>query len=124
MSVSLEKIPGVQSVHVSLKEGKASIALKPGNTVSLDAVREAVTKDGFNPEEAEVTARGEPVVGDGSLQLKITGPNVAYDVQTSDRAVQQGLRSMAGRTVTVKAVVPPPKDKMRVIKVNTFSQTK
>jgi copper chaperone CopZ len=124
VSVSVEKIPGIASVKVSLKEGLATIELKPGNTVSLEQVREAVTKDGFTPKDATVTARAEPVVSGGVVRLTITGLDATYELRPIDRAVQEGLRTLAGRTVTVNAVVPAPGGHARVMEVKTFSLVK
>ena len=125
MSVSLEKIPGVDSVNVSLNDGKATIRLKAGNTVTMEQVHQAVQRNGFNPQDATVTARAEPTLTGGKLQLKILGTNVTYDVAgPHDHAVQDGLRSLAGKPVIVKAVIPAPKDKTRVLQVKTFKPVK
>ena len=120
----MEKIPGVASVKVSLKDGLATLELKPGNTVSVEQVREAVTKDGFTPKEATVTARAEPVVSVGVLRLRITGLEVTYELRPIDQVLQEALRTLAGRTVTVNAVVPAPSDGARVMEVKTFTLAK
>jgi hypothetical protein len=120
----VERIPGVASVKVSLKDGLATMLLKPGNTVSLERVREAVTKDGFTPKEATVTARAEPLMSASVLRLAITGLDVIYEVRPIEQAVQGELRTLAGRTVTVNAVVPAPGGHARVMEVKTFSLVK
>ena len=119
--MSLEKIPGVDSVNVSLNDGKATIRLKSGNTVTMEQVHQAVQRNGFNPQDATVTVRAEPTVTAGKLQLKILGTNVTYDVAgPHDRAVQDGLRNLAGKPVMLEAVIPAPKDKSHVMQVKTF----
>ena len=56
MSVSLEKLPGVESVKIGLNEGRASIAFHPNNTVKLEQVTQVVKDKGFTPQEARVVA--------------------------------------------------------------------
>ncbi len=54
----MKKLPGVESVQASLKQGRAIVKLKPGNTVRLDDLVQKVRDNAFNPKEARVGVRG------------------------------------------------------------------
>lgn len=124
MSVSIEKIQGVESVQVRLNEGKATVQLKPGNAVSLDQLQRVIQKNGFTPQQTTVTARVEVLINNGEPQLKVPGPNVMYEVAgPHDTEVQEGLKKAAGKTLIVEGVIPAPgkgKVSEHVIQVKTF----
>ena len=121
MSVSVKKIFGVESVDVKLKQGKAFIHLKPGNTVRLEDITQKVRDNGFHPQDANVSARGELVTSAGKLQLKITGPNQTYDL-AGDAAKLAELKKNVGKVVIIDGSAPAPKDKSasQLIQVITF----
>ncbi len=50
----LNKLPGVVSAEGSLKNRKALIHMKPGESADLGAIREAITDAGFTPGEVTV----------------------------------------------------------------------
>ena len=54
----MNKLPGVESVEVSLEKAVTDIRLRPGNTVTLAKVREIIRSSGFNAREATVTGAG------------------------------------------------------------------
>jgi hypothetical protein len=54
----MKKIPGVESVDVSLEKAVTDIQLKAGNTVTLAQIRDIIRSSGFNAREANVTAVG------------------------------------------------------------------
>ncbi|MGH7780028.1 MAG: heavy-metal-associated domain-containing protein [Candidatus Binataceae bacterium] len=110
----MNKIPGVESVNVSLNHALVSIELKPGNSVRLDQIRKAILDDAFTPKEATVTVVGQVVQNSGQPALKVTGTDQLYELApVSPKATNafRGLSSEQGKTVIVQGVVPePPKD--------------
>ena len=69
MRVAISKVPGVESVDVSLERAMTDIRLTTGNAVTIAQLRQIIKSNGFNAREATVTAlgvlsteRGEPTV--------------------------------------------------------------
>jgi hypothetical protein len=56
----MKKVPAVAQVHVSLNNGMTVLDLKPGNTLTLAALRQIIKNNGFVPKEASVVAHGQP----------------------------------------------------------------
>lgn len=83
MSVSIGKIAGVESVHVFLNKGLVDIKLKPGNTVTLGAIRKAIENDAFTPKDARVVVAGELVPQSGKRQFKVTGTNETFPLAST-----------------------------------------
>jgi copper chaperone CopZ len=108
---ALQKLSGVEKVDVSLNKGLATVTLKPGNTVRLPDVWEAVRKNGFSPKETRVVLRGE-VVGGSKTELKITGTNEVYVLLSDPKTPKRidDVRRHAGKTVTLEEVLQPGKD--------------
>ena len=108
---ALQKFSGVEKVDVSLNKGLATVTLKPGNTVHLRDVWETVRKNGFTPKGTKVVVRGE-VVGGAKTELKVTGANEVYGLLADPKASKaiDEVRQYAGKTVTVKGILEPPKD--------------
>jgi len=52
--VAIKKVPGVESVDVSLERAVTDIHFKPGNDVTLAQVRGILERSGFNGREASV----------------------------------------------------------------------
>ncbi len=114
MSVAIKKIQGVESVEVSLKQGKAIVQLKPGNSVHLDDLMRKVRDNAFHPKEARVSVRGELLSTGGKLQLKVSGTNDAYELMPEPQVNVVELRKDLGKMVVIQGVVPAPKDKTPV----------
>lgn len=112
MSVALQKIDGVDTVKVTLNDGKASVTLKPLNKVTLAQVRSVIEKNGFTPKAAAVVAETEVIAGPGDQpQLRVSGTNETFPVAsgTSD-AVRADLKKQIGHRVLVQGTVPPLKE--------------
>lgn len=73
MRVAVLKLPGVQSVDVSLERAVAEVRLRPGNTVTLAQIREIVRNNGFKPGAATVTAVGHLIERGGKPALSVNG---------------------------------------------------
>ena len=106
MSVRLRRLEGVESVEVSLNEGRATIRLAERNAVALGQVRRLVEQSGFSPREARVTARGEVLVREGQAHLRVPGAEETYFVAGGQAAEE--LTRHAGRSVVVEGVIARP----------------
>jgi copper chaperone CopZ len=71
--VSLTSVNGVASVEVSLEKGLAAVRLKPGNSVTLNQLQQAITKNGFTMKDSKIVAAGRLVRNGDSLKLRISG---------------------------------------------------
>src|SRR3954453_10976147 len=106
VDVALKKVPGVESVEVSLNKGLASVKLKPGNTVSVPQLWQLLHEKGYTPKETAVVVRGELENPTGGFRLKVSGTKdiltLAPDPK-SPAAYAEAAKSF-GRTVTVQGV--------------------
>ena len=71
----MKSVIGVDAVDVSLEKGLAAVKMKPGNTVALKQLQDAVTKNGFTMKASKATVGGAIVVVNGKTQLKVSGSN-------------------------------------------------
>jgi copper chaperone CopZ len=69
----MQKVDGVQSVKVSLKDGLTILDLKPDNTVTLAKLRQVIKNNGFVPKEAQIVARGSATMADGHPVFDVSG---------------------------------------------------
>jgi copper chaperone CopZ len=102
---ALRKVPGVESVEVSLNKGLATVKLKPGNIVQPQEFWETVRKNGFTPKETRVVVRGE-VTNAGRPQFKVTGTNQIFDLKGDPKLFNEAV----GKTVLIDGVLTPGKD--------------
>jgi copper chaperone CopZ len=56
--VAIRKLPGVESVDVSLERATADIRLRAGNAITLAQLRQIIKNNGFASKEAIVTVIG------------------------------------------------------------------
>lgn len=105
MSVSIKKLPGVESVHVLLNKGLVDVQLKPGNMVRIEQIRKAIEHDAFTPKDAQVVVVGELVSQNGKLQLKVAGTDETFLVaSTPHKSWQKEL----GRKLTFNGLISAP----------------
>ena len=57
----MQKLPGVETVEVSLTKASTDIRFRPGNTVTLAQLRDVIKKGGFKAGEVQITAQGKLV---------------------------------------------------------------
>jgi copper chaperone CopZ len=114
VSVLVKRIDGVESVDVSLKEGAATVKLKPGNHVTVDEVRDAIRKNGFTPKDADVTIAGKVVERNGKPALAVSGSDLVYLLGQSSEAKGKAeeLQKQIGRDVIVKGHLPESSGKV------------
>lgn len=99
----MSKVQGVESAKVSLNQGLVSIQLKPGNSVSLEQIRKAITEQAFTPKGAKVTAVGDLIFSNGKLEFRVSGSKDVYEVASTPHAA---WNNQTGKKVTVTGLVP------------------
>ncbi len=104
MSVAVEKLDGVDKAEVSLNDGRVSVWLAPGNTVTIAELRRTIRKQGFTPKEAKLTLSARIEIQRGALVAIVPGSEVAYAI-TADGDMQSRLSGSAGDTVTLEGEV-------------------
>jgi copper chaperone CopZ len=110
--VALKKVPGVDTVDVSLNKGLATVKLKPGNTVTVSQLWKLIHDQGYTPKATAVLVRGELSSDQAKLQLKLTGINVVIPLapDTKKPAAYRQLSNSVGQKVTLRGVLNPAKD--------------
>jgi copper chaperone CopZ len=112
VDVALKKVPGVESVEVSLNKGLATVKLKPGNTISVPQFWQLLHEKGYTPKATRVSVRGALAEGQGHVELKVTGTKetlmLAADPKNPD-AYSEASKKL-GQSVTVEGVMVPGKD--------------
>jgi copper chaperone CopZ len=110
--VALKKMPGVESVDVSLNKGLATVRLRTGNTLSVQQFWQTIHQNGYTPKNTAVSLRGELVNAKGQMKLKITGTNEVLDLvaDSSNAAAYKTAESKLGQTVTIEGVMVPMKN--------------
>jgi hypothetical protein len=84
--VAVRKLPGVESVEVSLERASAEIRLRPDNRVTLPQLRKIVKDNGFSARNATVTAVGTLVERGGRPALNVRGIDVVWPFAASSAA--------------------------------------
>ena len=105
MSVAVKKVPGVETVKVSLTEGMAHIQLAAENKATLEQFRKAVREQGFTPKDARVVVSGDILFNGKSAVFKVSGSGDTLEISSPD-----ALRLGGKKNVTVKGLVGLPKD--------------
>jgi copper chaperone CopZ len=103
--VSLKSVAGVDSVEVSLEKGLAVVKLKPGNTVTLKQLNDAIAKNGFTMKDSTATVAGSIVIADGKATLLVSGSNERLQLAPQSGAPQD-VTSMVGKRVVVDGRIP------------------
>jgi copper chaperone CopZ len=112
VDVALKKVPGVETVDVSLNKGLATVKLKPGNAVSVPEFWQLLHEKGYTPKTTAVSLRGELAGAPGRLQLRVSGTkdvlNLAPDPK--DAGAYNDAAKKVGQSVIVQGVMVPGKD--------------
>ncbi len=66
----LKKMDGLQSVRVSLNDGKAYLELTENNSLSLKQIQEEVENNGFSAKNAEVVIEGKLINKQDGFELQ------------------------------------------------------
>jgi hypothetical protein len=95
--VAIEKVEGVEAVEVSLRKAGADVRLRPGNTLSLEQLRQLVKTTGFVSRDATVTAIGTAREDKSRLTVAVSGTTSVLSVsrERSDAAAYTLLAQVA-----------------------------
>ena len=102
--VSMKGIQGVDKVDVDLNTGLVTIALRTGNTATMQQFNAAVEKNGFTHKDASITARGRIGGTPAAPYFEVSGTGDRYTLVASHAAA--GIASLLGKTVTVSGTLP------------------
>jgi hypothetical protein len=80
----MQKVDGVQTVRVSLKDGLTILDLKPGNVVTLVKLRQIIKSNGFVSKEASMLARGS---ANGERSFVVSGTNEQLNLSSDARQI-------------------------------------
>jgi copper chaperone CopZ len=80
VSATIQRMPGVKSVDVSLKTGLLEIILVRGNTLKMSDLRKRIRENGFRSMEATVTAVGEF----SGPKFEVNGSGESYTIRNPD----------------------------------------
>lgn len=105
MRVALRKLPGVDSVDVSLNRGLATVWLAPDNRITVDRIRNEIRESGFTPREADIQATGRILSRNGGFVLESGAES--FDLAPPDRPdLATVLGRLAGGRARVEGSVP------------------
>jgi hypothetical protein len=82
----MQKVNGVETVRVSLKEGLTILELKPNNAVTLSQLRTVIRNNGFVSKEAQIVAKGTPRDG----VFEVIGTNERLKVSGTAKPTEDG----------------------------------
>ncbi|HEV8611395.1 MAG TPA: hypothetical protein VGS98_15180 [Thermoanaerobaculia bacterium] len=125
----MKKLAGVESVKVSLNRGEALLRLKPGNSVTVEQIRQVVIDSGFTPKDADAEVAGKIVERDGRPALAVSGSSLVYLIADHRRAkgkVTEIWKRARDREVVLKGHLPETAAKgraeePRVLEVRGFA---
>lgn len=109
LETGLRKIKGVEKVVVG-PQNSAEFIMKPGNTVTLERLRDTIKGVGFTPNAAHVVVKGKPVTAAGQWRFEVDGIAKTYNLSVPSNDTIREIRVRDGQTVTVRGVSPPPPD--------------
>jgi copper chaperone CopZ len=101
--VAVRKIPGVESVEVSLEQAVTKVRLKPGNIVTLSQLRKIVKSGGFNSGAADIDVVGTLVTREGTPTLLVTGTSESFRLVAD--AQSQGAFQWVAANIAQSAVL-------------------
>jgi copper chaperone CopZ len=112
VDVALKKVPGVDTVDVSLNKGLATVKLKPGNTVSVPQFWQLLHEKGYTPKTTAVSVRGQLAGGQGRLQLKVSGTRDVLDLAPDPKNTgpYNDAAKRVGQSVAIEGVMVPGKN--------------
>jgi copper chaperone CopZ len=112
VDVALKKVPGVETVNVSLNRGLATVKLKPGNTVSVPQFWELLHEKGYTPKTTAVSLRGDLSGGPGRLLVKVSGTKevLALSPDPKNAAPYNDAARRLGQSVYIQGIMTPGKN--------------
>jgi len=112
VNVALKKVPGVESVDVSLNKGLATVKLKRGNTVSVPQLWQLIHNQGYTPKATAVSVVGEIANAQGKTQLRVAGTKDVIFLAPDPKSPGpfNAASKKVGQSVFVHGVMAPGKD--------------
>jgi copper chaperone CopZ len=112
VDVALKKVPGADSVDVSLNKGLATVKLKPGNSATVAGLWKLIHAKGYTPKASTVLARWEIISAAGGVQLKVSGTSETLTLarDAKNPSAYEEARRRIGQSVTVQGILTPVKD--------------
>ncbi|MGH7477006.1 MAG: heavy-metal-associated domain-containing protein [Longimicrobiales bacterium] len=107
--VAVQKLPGVDTVAVSLNEGVASVRFAAEHRISIEQVREIIRSNGFTPKEAVVRIAGSVSERDGQAALRLPGRKEPYLLYRAAGAAPPVLPPLGARVVIAGRVPETPR---------------
>ncbi len=111
MRVAIKKVPGVETIDVSLERAVADVRLRPGNTLTLPQLRQIIKDNGFTSREATVDVVGTLVDRRGKPALNVTGTDIVIEITADAKApdvfrrVRDQATQQTGRSVELRGIV-------------------
>ena len=102
--LSMKNIRGVNGVDVDLNKGLVAIKLTAGSPAELRQFNEAVEKNGFAHQDAEVLVEGILTGSPEAPLLQVTGTNDRYALVPFSQGV--AIAALLGKSVIVQGVLP------------------
>jgi copper chaperone CopZ len=96
---TFKKMKAVETATFRMEDSVVILQLKPGNTLPLEDVRDAVKRIGYTPKEAKVTVRGEARREGEKWLFRVTGSGADYPLEVSEGVVEQVRRGAGGVTI-------------------------
>ena len=112
VNVALKKVPGVESVEVSLNRGFAMVKLKRGNTISVPELWQLIHDKGYTPKATAVAVVGEIANAQGKPQLRVAGTKDVISLAPDPKnpaPFNESAKKM-GQSVFVHGTMTPGRD--------------
>ena len=78
----MQKLPGVETVEVSLTKASTDIRFRSGNTVTLAQLRDVIKKGGFKSGETQIVATGTLVNDKNRVTLDLAPAKMTLIVES------------------------------------------
>jgi copper chaperone CopZ len=112
--LSMKNVRGVSGVDVDLNKGLVTIKLTAGSTAELRQFNEAVEKNGFAHQDADVLVEGVLSGLPTAPLLQVTGTNDRYALVPFTQGVD--VTALLGKLVIIQGVLPQsPRGKVPVV---------
>jgi hypothetical protein len=85
----MQRVDGIQTVRVSLKDGLTILDLKPDNGVTVSKLRMIIKNNGFVSKEAVIVAAGHP---EGTATFVVSGTNESLTLSTAPQQAEGAWR--------------------------------
>jgi copper chaperone CopZ len=115
--VALKKVPGMDTVEVSLNEAMATVTMNPGNKITVPQLWQIIHSQGYTPKTTTLSVRGQLTGTPAKPQLKIpeTGEVIPLTADPKKSEAYQSAGKQIGQTVVIRGIMNPAKDLKTVV---------